>query len=91
MLIIVTYDIADDKRRYRVSKLLEGFGQRVLESVFECDLTQSQFSRMERRLTPLMKDKADGARVYTLCGDCKAQTRIYGAGTIEKSDPFYLV
>jgi len=34
------YDIPSDKRRKKVSDLLEGYGQRVQYSVFECVLTQ---------------------------------------------------
>ncbi len=91
MLVVVTYDVADDRRRYRVAKLLEGFGTRVLESVFECDLTLAQRTRLERRLQRLLRVEEDGARVYSLGESCKAQTRIYGQGKLETSAPYDVV
>ncbi len=38
MLTLISYDIADDGDRARAHKLLEGLGQRVQYSVFECYL-----------------------------------------------------
>ena len=35
---LVSYDVADDRRRTRISKLLEGWGDRVQYSVFCCQL-----------------------------------------------------
>jgi CRISPR-associated protein Cas2 len=29
MLVVVTYDVPDDKRRLKLAKLLEGYGRRV--------------------------------------------------------------
>ena len=34
--LIVSYDISDNKRRKRVSDILEGYGIRVNRSLFEC-------------------------------------------------------
>jgi CRISPR-associated protein Cas2 len=36
MLTLVVYDIADNRRRLRLSNFLLGQGRRVQESVFEC-------------------------------------------------------
>jgi CRISPR-associated protein Cas2 len=35
MLVVVVYDIADDKRRLKLANFLEGYGRRVQESAFE--------------------------------------------------------
>ena len=35
MNYLITYDIEDDKRRKKISDLLEGYGVRVNYSVFE--------------------------------------------------------
>ncbi|MGY2838709.1 CRISPR-associated endonuclease Cas2 [Thermostichus sp. MS-CIW-41] len=42
-LYVITYDIPDNKRRKKVSDLLEGYGRRVQYSVFECRLEQHQY------------------------------------------------
>ncbi|MCA9742068.1 CRISPR-associated endonuclease Cas2, partial [candidate division KSB1 bacterium] len=38
MLLLVSYDIVDDKQRTKLAKRLQNYGQRVQYSVFECDL-----------------------------------------------------
>ena len=91
MLVLVSYDISDDKRRQRVAKLLEGFGVRVLESVFECDLTGPQWAKLQRRLLRLLNAERDRARAYFLCETCAAKTEIVGGGTIERSPATYII
>jgi len=91
MLIVLSYDIADDRRRHRVAKLLEGFGTRVLESVFECDLTAPQWAKLRRRLMRLLNAERDRARAYLLCETCVAKTEIIGGGTVERSPSTYII
>lgn len=63
---VVCYDIANDRRRYRVMKTLEGFGRRVQESVFECELNETRLARLEERLQRLINDEEDSVRFYPL-------------------------
>ena len=69
MIYVITYDIDDDKKRYRISKVLEEFGVRVQESVFECNLNSSLY---EQLLNKLKKFDHNGVniRIYPLCKDC---------------------
>lgn len=67
MIYLVCYDIADDRRRRRVARLLEGFGQRLHESAFLLRLRQAQLSRLKRRLPPLLDEHADHVLIYPLC------------------------
>lgn len=46
--ILVCYDITDDRRRTRVAKTLESFGDRVQYSVFVVDGTPVALNRMRR-------------------------------------------
>ncbi|MEV5389127.1 CRISPR-associated endonuclease Cas2 [Nocardia farcinica] len=41
MIVLVTYDITDDRRREDVAVLLSGYGPRVQLSVFECECRDS--------------------------------------------------
>ena len=41
-LHLIAFDLASDRRRYRLTRLLEGYGQRVQESVFECWISGEQ-------------------------------------------------
>ena len=46
----VCYDIADDRRRQRLSDALLDFGSRVQESVFQCRLDAALAEEMMRRV-----------------------------------------
>lgn len=64
MLLLVGYDISDNRRRYRVVKVLKGFGQRVQKSVFECDLEERRVGELWQALRKLKLGPADSIRVY---------------------------
>jgi len=51
MYLAVTYDISSNKARGKIVKLLESYGFRVQESVFEIELTPHQFERLKKSLT----------------------------------------
>lgn len=72
-LIIVIYDIVNDKRRLKLSKVLLGYGERVQRSAFECHLTNRQYEGMIRKLLPLLDEEEDLLRVYKLTGNAKIQ------------------
>ncbi|MHB8579661.1 MAG: CRISPR-associated endonuclease Cas2 [Ignavibacteriaceae bacterium] len=69
MIYIVTYDISDNKQRLKVSAFLEGFGERVLESVFECKMQSKNISKLVKQLANLI-DEDGSIRIYPLCSDC---------------------
>ncbi|MEG8947973.1 CRISPR-associated endonuclease Cas2 [Rosettibacter firmus] len=69
MIHIITYDIEDDKERNRVSKILEGYGIRVQESVFECNLNQKRYEELLLKLRKLAKGNFN-IRIYPICKDC---------------------
>lgn len=45
-LFIVTYDIGDDKRWRRVFKLMNGYGEWVQLSVFQCRLSRRRHAEL---------------------------------------------
>lgn len=67
MKYIVCYDIAHQRRRHRVSKTLEGFGERIHESVFECELKPGQFTKLCRAVKKLTCPQSDTLRAYPIC------------------------
>jgi CRISPR-associated protein Cas2 len=70
MFVVVSYDIPDDKRRLKVMKALEGVGEHVQYSVFECRLKRRDVTRLRRRLEGLIEPKEDDVRLYLLCEQC---------------------
>jgi CRISPR-associated protein Cas2 len=93
MLYLISYDISIDKRRTKLAKLLEGHGQRVLESVFECDLSEQEYALLRRKLNRRIKvEEGDRLRIYRLCGNCVRQIVIIGDGPpVERSQDVYIV
>ena len=70
MFIVVSYDIPDDRRRLKVMKALEGAGERVQYSVFECRLKRQDLQRLKKRLKGLIEEEEDDVRFYLLCEQC---------------------
>ena len=84
---VIAYDIPDDKRRYRMARTLEGHGERVQYSVFECQLTAAQFEKLWRELRKLV-DTAEGSlRAYRLCPECAGWVRTAGQARIVEEVP----
>jgi CRISPR-associated protein Cas2 len=91
MLIIVAYDIADNKLRTRLFKLLKRFGQPVQFSVFECILTDVQFDRMRAEVARLLADEPNNIRYYDICEDCNRRVITIGKAVTTSIKPAYIV
>jgi CRISPR-associated protein Cas2 len=76
---LVVYDIEDDRVRGRVATLLEGYGRRVQESVFECRLEVRELEELTGRLQRELHSPENGEiRLYRLCRDCLEASLIIG-------------
>lgn len=81
-MYVISYDISSDRLRNKMAKLLEGHGKRVQYSVFECRLTEKQFSDLYEKIVCLLSDTGeDGVRVYQLCGKCEKHIQTIGVET----------
>lgn len=58
-LYIVTYDIADEKRWRMIFKLMNGYGEWLQLSVFQCRLTRSRHIELTQQLGALMSSTHD--------------------------------
>lgn len=47
-MIVVAYDVSNDRRRAKVVKILEQVGVRVNFSVFECVITEKQYESLRK-------------------------------------------
>jgi CRISPR-associated protein Cas2 len=68
---VVAYDIPDSRRRAKVAKCLDGYGDRVQYSVFEARLDRDLLDRMTRDLRDLLDLDTDRLRIYALCAACE--------------------
>ena len=80
LFYVVAYDIPNDKRRKKVSDLLEGYGKRVQYSVFECLLTPTQYDELRSRLKKSVKLSEDSVRFYPLSRHTLGQVETWGVG-----------
>jgi CRISPR-associated protein Cas2 len=87
----MTYDIADDRRRRYVTKLMESYGYRVQESVFEAFLSASDLAELKERLQKEIDEKEDSIRLYALCASCDRTVAILGTGDIIEQKQFIVL
>lgn len=71
MYILVTYDVdtisvTGQKRLRQVAKACMDYGQRVQNSVFECEVTEAQFTLLKNRIESIIDKSLDSIRFYFL-------------------------
>jgi CRISPR-associated protein Cas2 len=90
MNVVITYDISEDKRRTKIHKVLKSYGQWMQFSVFECDLTETQYARLRSRLSKLIKPEQDSIRFYFLCACCKDKVERIGGEEVRDDSIFFV-
>jgi CRISPR-associated protein Cas2 len=85
LFYIITYDIPCDKRRKHIADLLEGYGQRVQYSVFECVLSKGKYEELRHRLRKKFQVGEDSIRFYPLSGHTLSQVEVWGEPPITQS------
>ncbi|CAH1904252.1 CRISPR-associated endoribonuclease Cas2 1 [Candidatus Nitrotoga sp. HW29] len=90
MLTMICYDITDDRRRNKVARLLEGWGKRVQESVFECHITAIQQRQIFSGIAALIDAEQDKVRYYALCGKDRGKLQILGKGCKTQDIAYWL-
>jgi len=71
MNYLVTYDISDDKKRTKLSTILDEYGNRVNFSVYECTLTKREHNILQEKIKSLkILNKFDSIRFYHICKNC---------------------
>jgi CRISPR-associated protein Cas2 len=85
LFYVITYDIPCNKRRKKLSDLLEGYGTRVQYSVFECVLTKAKFDELRQRLHKKFKDGEDSVRFYPLSQHTLPQVEVWGEPPVTSS------
>jgi len=63
---LLCYDVRDDARLRRVGKLAEAYGYRLQYSIFLCDLSGVERSRLERALRQTLNLDVDAAVLIDL-------------------------
>ena len=84
MLVLITYDVntetaAGRKRLRKVAKACQDYGQRVQNSVFECEVDAGKYLLVKDRLTRLIDAELDSLRFYILGSDSRNKVEHFGA------------
>lgn len=84
MLVLITYDVntedsAGKKRLRKVAKQCVNYGQRVQNSVFECQLDYAKLREVEALLEKLIDKEKDSLRIYILGDSYKNKIKHIGA------------
>ncbi|MBE9101693.1 CRISPR-associated endonuclease Cas2 [Vacuolonema iberomarrocanum] len=90
MLVLVVYDIPDDKRRTKLATFLEGYGRRVQYSVFECFMDFSKMQQLYDALKRRVKPEEDNVRLYWITKDSFERALSIGSPLPEAPPNFYI-
>ena len=74
-IVLVIYDIVDNKRRNRMVKCVERYGIRVQKSAFEAFLSKKKYERLVEEMIDL---ETDSLRIYLLADH--TSVRSWGVG-----------
>lgn len=83
-IVLMIYDIVDNKRRNKMVKGLEAYGVRVQKSAFEALLNRRQYEKMLRESSILIDEAVDSLRVYVL--DDIIDVYTWGIGERKETD-----
>ena len=86
MYILVTYDVdttgkEGQRRLRRVAKACLDYGQRVQNSVFECELTEVQLCMLKDRIKEIIDNSLDSIRIYHLNRNENRRVDVLGVET----------
>ncbi len=84
MLLLITYDVdtttaAGRKRLRLVAKQCVNYGQRVQNSVFECDVDAASARLVKEKLTAIIDPETDSLRFYNLGNSYQKRVEHIGA------------
>lgn len=87
MLMLITYDVSTEtsegrRRLRRVARTCLDFGQRVQNSVFECEVDPGQWAALRARLIAEIDPSADSLRFYRLGADGHRRVEHIGAKSV---------
>ncbi|MEA5551643.1 CRISPR-associated endonuclease Cas2 [Anabaena cylindrica UHCC 0172] len=91
MLVVVVYDIPDDKRRTKLSNFLEGYGRRVQFSVFECFLSLEEMRQLYINVRKLVKPAEDSVRFYWISQEAVERVLTIGSEAPQPPPNYYVI
>ena len=97
MMVLVSYDVSTidlrgQARLREVAKACLDYGQRVQNSVFECDIDPAQWTALKARLLDLIDPDSDSLRFYFLGSNWQHRVEHAGAKPVKdlRNDPLII-
>lgn len=90
-MILISYDISDDKLRNKFSKYLKKFGHKLQYSVYKIDNSERVLNNIEEDINNKFLNKfeqCDSVYIFHLSSSCKCKK--YGYAANEDSDYFII-
>ena len=83
MLVLITYDVCTEnaagrKRLRQVAKQCVNYGQRVQNSVFECNVDAAMCKQIQHKLRTIIDEDCDSLRFYYLGNSYKSKIEHFG-------------
>ena len=90
-MVVVVYDIPDDKRRVKLSNFLEGYGHRIQLSVFECFISLDEMRQLHEKVKKLVKPAEDNVRFYWIATEAVSMVLTIGSEKPEEPPKYYVL
>jgi CRISPR-associated protein Cas2 len=91
MLVMISYDVVENKKRFKLMKFLKDYGERVQKSVFECNLTPGIFKEVKSEVENIINKRKDRVRYYRMCKGCAEKVEISGWGEVTEEEEFVVI
>ncbi len=78
MIVVITYDISDNKTRTKFHKLLKNIGINVQKSVFECEIDEYEIIEIRKFCKRHLDLERDSVRIYRICETCMSNATVQG-------------
>ena len=96
MMVLISYDVstvsASGKTRLReVAKECQNHAQRVQNSVFECVVTEAQYSLLKGRVRDIIDMSLDSVRFYILSKNENKRVEVIGVETAYKLEEALII
>lgn len=90
MLVVIIYDIPNDKRRLKLSNFLEGYGSRVQKSAFECFMSLEEMRALFQKVNKRVKPQEDNVRFYWVSQEAVSRVLVIGSPPPEPPPNAYI-
>ena len=88
-MIIISYDIENDKKRNKFAKFLKKYGRKIQYSVYEIKHSQRVLQNILTEIELKYRkgfSGSDSVLVFTLCEGCEKKIKRYGYAENEEQD-----